>query len=124
MRFSTVVVVLALTAAVPALGAAPQGSEGPVYTVGDGVSAPVVVKQVKPQYTAEARRAKVQGTVTLEAIVETDGTVGDVTVTKGLEPGLDEQAVKAARLWRFEPGKKDGKAVRVRITLEMTFTLK
>jgi len=124
MRFSTVIVVLALAAAVPALGAAPQGAEGPVYTVGDGVSAPVVVKQVKPQYTAEARRAKVQGTVTLEAIVETDGTVGDVTVTKGLEPGLDEQAVKALRLWRFEPGKKDGKAVRVRITLEMTFTLR
>ena len=124
MRFSTVIVVLALAAAVPALGAAPQGAEGPVYTVGDGVSAPVVVKQVKPQYTAEARRAKVQGTVTLEAIVETDGTVGDVTVTKGLEPGLDEQAVKAARQWRFEPGKKDGKAVRVRITLEMTFTLR
>ena len=124
MRFSTVIVVLALAVAVPALGAAPQGAEGPVYTVGDGVSAPVVVKQVKPQYTAEARRAKVEGTVTLEAIVETDGTVGDVTVTKGLEPGLDEQAVKALRLWRFEPGKKDGKAVRVRITLEMTFTLR
>jgi TonB family protein len=124
MRFSTVIVVLALAAAAPALSAAPQGAEGPVYTVGDGVSAPVVVKQVKPQYTAEARRAKVEGTVILEAIVETDGTVGDVTVTKGLEPGLDEQAVKAARLWRFEPGKKDGKAVRVRITLEMTFTLK
>jgi len=124
MRFSTVIVVLALAVAVPAIGAAPQGAEGPVYTVGDGVSAPVVVKQVKPQYTAEARRAKVEGTVTLEAIVETDGTVGDVTVTKGLEPGLDEQAVKALRLWRFEPGKKDGKAVRVRITLEMTFTLR
>ena len=124
MRFSTVIVVLALAAAVPAIAAVPQGAEGPVYTVGDGVSAPVVVKQVKPQYTAEARRAKVEGTVTLEAIVETDGTVGDVTVTKGLEPGLDEQAVKALRLWRFEPGKKDGKAVRVRITLEMTFTLR
>jgi TonB family protein len=124
MRFSTVIVVLALAAAAPALSAAPQGAEGPVYTVGDGVSAPVVVKQVKPQYTAEAKRAKIQGTVTLEAIVETDGTVGDVSVTKGLEPGLDEQAVKALRLWRFEPGKKDGKAVRVRITLEMTFTLR
>ena len=124
MRFSTMIAVLALAAAVPAIGSAPQGAEGPVYTVTDGVSASVVVKQVKPQYTAEARRAKVEGTVILEAIVETDGTVGDVSVTKGLEPGLDEQAVKALRLWRFEPGKKDGKAVRVRITLEMTFTLR
>jgi len=124
MRFSTVIVVLALAAVVPAVAAAPQGGGGPVYRPGDGVSAPVLVKQVQPQYTAEAKRAEVEGTVILEAIVETDGTVGDVTVTKGLEPGLDEQAVKAARQWRFEPGKKDGKAVRVRITLEMTFTLK
>jgi TonB family protein len=124
MRFSTVIVVLALAAAAPALSAAPQGAEGPVYTVGDGVSAPLVVKEVKPQYTAEARRAKIQGTVTLEAIVETDGCVGEVKVTKSLDEGLDKEAVKALRQWRFEPGRKDGKAVRVRVTLEMTFTLR
>jgi protein TonB len=55
-----------------------------------------------------------------------DGTVGDVTVSRSLDSvhGLDEQAVKAMKQWLFDPGKKDGKAVRVRVTVEMTFTLK
>ena len=108
----------------PVAAQAPQGAEGPVYKPGDGVSAPVLVKEVKPQYTAKAKDAKIQGTVVLECVVETDGRVGDVKVTKALDEDLDLEAVKAARQWRFEPGKKDGKAVRVRITLEMTFTLK
>jgi TonB family protein len=95
-----------------------------VYKPGDGVSAPVVAKQVKPQYTAEAMRAKIEGSVGLECVVETDGRVGEVWVAKALDEGLDQEAIKAVRQWRFEPGKKDGKAVRVQITLEMTFTLK
>jgi len=108
----------------PIAAHAPQGAEGPVYKPGNGVSAPVLVKEVKPQYTAEAKEARIQGTVTLECVVETDGSVGNVTVAKTLDEGLDREAVKAARQWRFEPGKKDGKAVRVQITLEMTFSLK
>ena len=108
----------------PVAAFAPQGEKGPIYKPGDGVSAPVVVKEVKPQYTAEARKAGIQGVVVLDCVVETDGRVGDVTVTKPLEDGLDQEAVKAARQWRFEPGKKDKKPVRVLITLEMTFTLK
>ena len=107
--------------------AAAQGQQaggGPVYRPGDGVLAPVLVKEVKPQYTAEARKAGIQGVVVLDCVVETDGRVGDVTVTKSLDEGLDQEAVKAARQWRFEPGKKDAKPVRVLITLEMTFTLK
>jgi protein TonB len=102
----------------------PQGAKDPVYKPGDGVSAPVVVKEVKPQYTAKAKRAGIEGTVVLDCIVETDGSVGSVTVTKPLDEELDQQAVKAARQWTFEPGKKDGKAVRVQISLEMTFSLK
>jgi len=53
-------------------------------------------------------------------------TVNDVEVVRSLdtEYGLDEQAIKAAKQWRFKPGTKDGKAVAVRVSLEMTFTLK
>jgi protein TonB len=108
----------------PTAAASPQGAQDPVYKPGDGVSAPILVKQVKPQYTAKAKDAKIQGTVVLECVVETDGRVGDVKVARSLDEDLDLEAVKAARQWRFEPGKKDGKAVRVRIALEMTFTLK
>ena len=103
---------------------APQGAKDPVYKPGDGVSAPVLVKEVRPQYPAKAKDARIQGTVLLECVVETDGTVGDVKVTKSLDEDLDQEAIKAVKQWRFEPGKKDGKAVRVQITLEMTFTLK
>jgi protein TonB len=108
----------------PAPAHAPQDAKGPVYKPGNGVSAPVVVKEVKPQYTAKAKEAGIQGFVVLECVVETDGSVGEVNVTKSLDEELDQQAVNAARQWRFEPGKKDGKAVRVRITLEMTFSLR
>jgi protein TonB len=110
---------------VSAATAASQDSAG-VYTPGQGVMAPRIVKEVKPQYTAEARVARIQGTVRLEIVVLKDGTVGDVKVTQSLDTvhGLDEQAVKAIKQWEFEPGKKDGKPVPVRVDVEMTFTLK
>jgi periplasmic protein TonB len=107
------------------LAASPhQANENPIYEPGNGVTPPVVVKDARPEYTAEAKKARIQGVVELKCVVETDGSVGDVKVIKSLDAGLDQEAVKAARKWTFEPGKKDGKAVRVRIALEMTFTLK
>jgi len=124
MTFVAAITLVSCLVAGPAGAYAAQAPEGPVYKVGDGVSAPVVVKEVKPQYTAKAKRAGIEGTVVLDCIVETDGSVGSVTVTKPLDEELDQQAVKAARQWTFEPGKKDGKAVRVQISLEMTFSLK
>jgi TonB family protein len=102
----------------------PQGAQGSVYKPGNGVLAPVAVKEVKPQYTPDAKEAKIQGVVTLECVVQPDGTIGGVRVTKGLDSGLDQEAIKAVRQWRFKPGHKDGKAVPVRVTLEMTFTLR
>ena len=62
----------------------------------------------------------------LECVVRTDGTVGDVQVIRSLDPtfGLDQQAVTAARKWRFAPGTRLGEAVSVLITIELTFTLR
>src|SRR5262245_2470777 len=87
---------------------------------------PILVKDVKPQYTDEAKAARIQGVVRLDAVVLTDGTVGDVTVTQSLdkEHGLDDQAVKAMKQWQFKPGTRGGKPVDVRISVEMSFTLK
>ena len=99
----------------------------PVYTAGEaGVTLPTLVKEVKPFYPAEAVAARIQGTVLLSAVVLPDGTVGEVTVIRSLDTryGLDAQAVIAARQWLFNPGTKDGKAVAVRVTIEMTFTLR
>jgi TonB family protein len=90
------------------------------------VTLPKVVLQVKPQYTPEAMQARIEGTVVMNAVVRTDGTPGDIKVTKSLDTqyGLDNQAVAALSQWRFEPGLKDGKPVPVRVTIEMRFTLK
>jgi TonB family protein len=102
------------------------GTGGGAYRPGSGVSLPEVITEVKPQYTAEAMRAKVQGVVWLECIVQEDGTVGNVRVTKSLDSvfGLDQEAIKAARRWRFRPGIREGKPVPVIITIELTFTLR
>jgi protein TonB len=85
---------------------------------------PIVISDSRPVYTEETMRAKIDGTVIVSCVVETDGTVREVTVVKSLDSVLDEQAVIAARKWQFTPGTKDGKPVRVRVTLEMTFTLR
>ena len=89
-----------------------------------GLTMPKVISPARPTYTREAMDAKVQGTVTASAVVERDGTVGDVKLLTTLRPDVDTEAIRAAKDWRFVPGMKDGKPVPVRITLELTFTLK
>lgn len=102
------------------------GTGGGAYQPGSGVTVPVPLREVKPAYTADAMRAKVQGTVWLECIVMPDGTVGDVRITKSLDSvfGLDQEAIKAARQWRFRPGTRLGEPVPVIVTIELTFTLR
>ena len=118
---------IALGFAVVILGAAGYAQEpSRVYPPGDGVTVPVLVREVKPQYTSEARKARIQGTVMLDVVVVEDGTVGEVKVSQSLdqEYGLDEQAVNAVKRWGFKPGTKDEKPVPVRVSIEMTFRLK
>jgi TonB family protein len=102
------------------------GTGGGVYRPGNGVTLPRVLREVKPQYTSDAMRAKVQGTVLLECVVNPDGTVGEVQVVRSLDRafGLDQEAVKAARQWRFAPGLRLGEPVAVLVTIELTFTLR
>jgi TonB family protein len=102
------------------------GTGGGVYRPGNGVELPSVLREVKPKYTAEAMRAKVQGTVLLECVVLPDGSVGNVQVAKSLDStfGLDQEAIKAAKEWRFRPGTRLGQPVAVLVTIELTFTLR
>lgn len=117
-----------LTAAALTAGLAVSMTAQParVYKVGeDGVKAPVLVKDVKPQYTEGAKARGVQGVVELAAVVKTNGVVDEqVRVVRSLEPELDEQAIVAARQWTFRPGTKDGKPVNVEVHIELTFTLR
>jgi TonB family protein len=102
------------------------GFGGGVYQPGSGVTTPIVVREVKPQYTSDAMRAKVQGSVWLECIVKPDGTVGEVKVLRSLDStfGLDLEAMKAARMWRFRPGMRLGEPVSVRVIIQLDFTLR
>jgi len=73
-----------------------------------------------------AMRAKIDGEVWMEAVVLETGRVGEIEVTKSLDTtyGLDDEAIKALRRWRFEPGMRDGSPVSVLVTIQMTFTLR
>jgi TonB family protein len=102
------------------------GTGGGVYQIGSGVTSPVPVFQPTPQYTSDAMRARVQGTAMLQCVVRPDGSVSDVEVVRSLDRtfGLDEEAIKAAKRWRFRPGTLRGEAVPVRVVIEMSFTLR
>jgi TonB family protein len=84
---------------------------------------PVPLYMPNPEYTEEARRAKVSGTVQLSLTVDTDGLAHDVTVTKPLGYGLDEQAVRSVQEWRFQPAAENGKPVPAQINIEVSFNL-
>jgi TonB family protein len=137
--------VVAVTLGAPVAAGALSASRGPVhdgpsgnispqsvqerpkaYRPGGDVKPPRLVSEVKPHYTPEAMEARIQGSLKLEAVVLDTGDVGDVEVTQSLDDiyGLDNEAVKALKQWRFEPGTKDGKPVAVLIEVEMSFTLK
>ena len=97
----------------------------PIYHAGeDGVTTPSVTHRVDPSYTEEAKEAKIQGTVGLSLVVNSQGRADDVTVTQSLETGLDLNAVAAVSQWLFKPGTKDGQPVDVAVKIEVNFRLK
>lgn len=100
----------------------PQLPEG-VYRVGNGVLPPRVLEKVDPEYTEEARLAKLSGTVTLLTEIDPDGRAHNTTVTSPIGMGLDEKAVEAIDQWHFQPGAKDGQPVPVMATIEVNFRL-
>ena len=96
---------------------------GGVYRVGGGVSPPRVLYNPDPEYTEEARKAKYQGVVVLWLIVGQDGRTKDIRISRSLGMGLDQKAVEAVKLWKFEPAKKDGAPVAVQMNVEVNFRL-
>jgi TonB family protein len=87
---------------------------------------PVPIHQEKPQYTQAALTAQIEGAVLLETTVLADGSVGDVRVVRSLDSefGLDDEAVKALKLWTWKPGTRGGQPSSVTVQIEMKFTLK
>jgi protein TonB len=101
------------------------GTGGGVYHVGGGVSAPRLIKEVRPKYTTEALRNHIQGTVVLEAIISGDGCPSHIRVVRSLDAGgLDNEAVAAVAQWRFEPGRLGGTPVGVLVTILVDFLIR
>ena len=99
------------------------GMGGGVYKVGGGISAPRPLSTPDPEYTEEARRAKIQGTCILWLIVGADGHPRDIRVVRGLGYGLDAKALETVKQWRFEPAQKSGAPVNVQVSVEVVFRL-
>jgi protein TonB len=96
---------------------------GGVYSVGGGVSQPKVLISADPEFSEEARKAKFSGNVLVYFIVDENGTPTHVRVVRGVGMGLDEKAVDAVRQYKFKPGMKDGKAVKVEMAIEVNFQI-
>ena len=94
-----------------------------VYEVGGGVSMPSILSRIDPVYSEDARRARYEGTVILEAIVRKDGTVEILRVVRSLGFGLDEQAIVALKEWKFRPAMRSGVPVDVAMNIQVNFNL-
>lgn len=95
-----------------------------IYKIGPGIVPPKILEKSEPQYTEEARAAKIQGPVLLSIVVGVDQAVHDIRVIQPLDPGLDANAVASIRTWRFQPGTKNGEPVAVRAMVQVNFRLK
>jgi protein TonB len=87
--------------------------------------APTLLKQVRPKYTTDALRLKIQGTVVLEVVVGRDGIPAAIRVTRSLDAanGLDDEAIAAVREWRFIPGRVSDAPVDVLVTILLDFRI-
>ena len=126
-----VVIPFRLAGDVPAVGA-PQATttdnfgDG-AYRPGEpGLVVPILKTRIEPTYTTAALRARITGSVRIDAVVLADGTVGQARVAQSLDSksGLDDQALGAAREWMFVPGTLNGRAVPVIVPIVLEFRLR
>ena len=105
----------------PSASSAAEADE-PMTVAGD-VQAPVLIKKVEPVYPAALRQARVSGAVMIEAIIGRDGNVREARVIRSAHPSLDEEALKAVKLWVYKPATWKGRPVSVYLTVTTTFLL-
>ncbi len=107
----------------------PEGppSSGPLIAGAAGVSFPELIPESKidPEYPEAARRAQLEGSVILQAVIVRDGTVEEIRVLRCSQNGVgfEEAAIEAVRLWRYRPAKQSGRPVDVYFTVKVDFVL-
>jgi len=99
------------------------GDGTPVYRAECGISPPRVTYQTEPEFSEEARRKQIGGTVQLSFVVDQFGNVRNIKVERTVNPGLGRNATAAASKWKFKPATRDGQAVAVQTKVEVTFSL-
>jgi periplasmic protein TonB len=100
------------------------GIGGGVYRPGGSVTAPRLLVEVKPKYSSDALRRKIQGSVWLQLVVARTGIPTDIRVVRSLDPSLDLEAVAAMQFWRFAPGTLAGSPVDVEVVVQMDFSIR
>src|SRR6185437_5631515 len=107
----------------------PGAGDGDALGVGgrsdfrEAITQPVLLSKVEPEYSEEARRTKLQGTVLLRVVVNERGAAERIVVSHGLGLGLDERAIDAVRKWRFRPAMRGRRAVPAAALVEVSFRL-
>lgn len=99
------------------------GAGGGVYKPGNGVTRPVLTFKVSPEFSEEARKNRLQGSVEISLVVDVEGRPRDIRVVRSLGMGLDEKAIEAVKQWRFKPGTLNGKPVPVAAVTDVSFRL-
>lgn len=94
-----------------------------VYEPGGDVRPPKLIHYVEPKFSGDSKEAYVEGTVKISTVITTDGEASECRVVRGLTEGQNKTAVEALQQWKFQPGTKGGKAVQVRVTVEVDFHL-
>ena len=98
--------------------------DGPVYQVGGSVIPPVAIHTADPKYSKQARKAKFSGQVVVSIIVGTDGEPHNVHILRGAGMGLDEEAMKAVKQYKFKPAMQNGKPVAVYVNVQVDFQIR
>lgn len=89
------------------------------------MTSPQLISQVRPTFTADALEQRIQGTVVLELVVTREGAPSEIRVIRSLDPaGLDQEAIKAVRQWKFIPGRFAGAPVSVLVNVVLDFTIR
>lgn len=109
----------------PGFGPGEGGNAGGLRLAGlSGESAaPVLIYKVEPEFSEDARKAKLQGVVMLCGEVDTNGRMRNIRIIRPLGLGLEDKAIEAVRQWRFRPAYRDGKPVAAAATIEVNFHL-
>ena len=94
-------------------------SNAPIYRSADKFKAPKPKYTPDPKYSAEARAKQLTGTTVLWAVINADGSVGELKVLRPFDPILDQAALDAVKTWTFKPATRNKKPVSVRINIEI-----